>query len=59
MLIQTFETFVALFALCFLRLSESTPLGVAQALGSLLGIFVGVALPLGVAMKTQKQLNKL
>jgi hypothetical protein len=59
MLMQTFETFVALFALCFLRLSALTPVGVAQALGSVLGILVGVALPLGVAMKTRKQLNKL
>lgn len=59
MLTQTFETILALFSFCFLRLSALTPVGIMQGVGSVLGIFVGVAIPLGLAMTTRRQLDRL
>jgi predicted membrane-bound spermidine synthase len=59
MLTQTLETILALFAPGFVRLSALTPLTVAQGFGSVLGILVGIAIPLGMAMTTRKQLERL
>jgi hypothetical protein len=59
MLTQTFETILALFSFCFLRLSALTPAGIVQGFGSVLGIVVGVAIPLGLAMATRGQLDRL
>jgi hypothetical protein len=46
MVTQTFERILALFSLCILRLSALTPVSVVQGFGSVLRIFVGVAIPL-------------
>jgi len=59
MLTQAFETILALFSLGFLQLSALTPLSVAQGFGSVLGILVGIAIPLGMAMTTREQLERL
>lgn len=59
MLMQTFEAVLALFALCGLHVSLLTPSALAQGFGSLLGVFVGIALPLGMALTAHKQLEKL
>ncbi|CAN7625051.1 hypothetical protein [Caballeronia sp. LjRoot31] len=59
MLTQTFETILALFSLGFIRLSALTPLNVAHGFGSVLGILIGIAIPLGMAMTTRKQLERL
>jgi predicted membrane-bound spermidine synthase len=59
MLTQTFETILALLSPGFIHLSALTPASVAQELGSVLGILVGIAIPLGIAMTTRKQLERL
>jgi hypothetical protein len=59
MLTQTFETVLALLSPGFIRLSALTPVSIAQAFGSVLGILIGIAIPLGIAMTTRKQLERL
>jgi len=59
MLTQTFGTVVALLSPGFVRLSALTPVSVAQGFGSVLGILVGIGIPLGIAMTTRKQLERL
>jgi hypothetical protein len=59
MLTQTFETVLALLSPGFLRLSALTPASVAHGFGSILGILIGIAIPLGIAMTTRKQLERL
>ena len=56
---QTFETVLGLLSPCFIRLSALTPSGVAQGCGAVLGVLVGIAIPLGIAMTTRKQLDRL
>lgn len=58
MLIQTFETVLEWFAMCGLHISLLTPAELAQAFGALLGVLVGIALPLGVALSAHRQLEK-
>jgi predicted membrane-bound spermidine synthase len=58
--IETFiETILAMFSPGFLRLSTLTPASVVQGFGAVLGILVGIAIPLGMAMTTRKQLERL
>jgi hypothetical protein len=59
MLMQTLETVLALLSPGFIRLSALTPVSVAQGVGSVLGILVGIAIPLGIAMTTRKQFERL
>ena len=59
MLTQTFGTVVALLSPGFVRLSALTPVSVAQGFGSVLGILVGIGIPLGIAMTTRKHLERL
>lgn len=59
MLTQTFETALALLSPGFIHLSALTPVSVAHGFGSVLGILVGIAIPLGMAMTTRKQLQRL
>lgn len=59
MLTPTFETVLGLLSPGFLRLSALTPGGVAQGFGAVLGVLVGIAIPLGIAMTTRKQLDRL
>ncbi|MDN7180609.1 hypothetical protein M0D69_21950 [Caballeronia sp. SEWSISQ10-4 2] len=59
MLTQTFETILALCSFCFLRLSALTSVGIVQGFGAVLGIFVGVVIPLGLAMTTRRQSDRL
>ncbi|WP_158934876.1 hypothetical protein [Burkholderia sp. S171] len=59
MLTQTFETVLALLSPGFLCLSALTPASVAHGFGSILGILIGIAIPLGIAMTTRKQLERL
>lgn len=59
MLTQTFGTVFALLSPGFINLSGITPIGVAQGFGSMLGIVVGIAIPLGTAITTRKQLERL
>jgi predicted membrane-bound spermidine synthase len=54
-----FETLLAMCSLGFLRLSTLTPENVAHGFGAVLGILVGIAIPLGMAMATRKQLERL
>lgn len=58
MLIQTFETVLAWFAMCGFHLSLLTPAELAHAFGALLGVFVGIALPLGIAVNAHRQIEK-
>jgi len=59
MLTQTFGTVVALLSPGFVRLSALTPVSVVQGFGSVLGILVGIGIPLGIAMTTRKQFERL
>jgi predicted membrane-bound spermidine synthase len=59
MLTQAIETIPAMFSLGFLRVSTLTPANVSQGIGAILGILVGIAIPLGMAMTTRKQLERL
>jgi len=59
MLTQTLETILAVVSPGFMHLSTLTPVSLAQAVGSVLGILVGIAIPLGIAMTTRKQLERL
>ncbi len=59
MLTQTFETLLGLLLPGFIRLSALTPVSVAQGFGTVLGVRVGIAIPLGIAMTTRKQLDRL
>ncbi|QIE28266.1 hypothetical protein SBC1_63700 (plasmid) [Caballeronia sp. SBC1] len=59
MLTQTFETLLGLLLPGFIRLSALTPVSVAQGFGTVLGVLVGIAIPLGIAMTTRKQLDRL
>jgi hypothetical protein len=59
MLTQTFGTVVALLSPGFVRLSALAPVSVAQGFGSVLGILVGIGIPLGIAMTTRKQFERL
>jgi hypothetical protein len=59
MLTQTFDTFLSLLSPGFIRLSALTPGSVAHGFGSVLGILVGIAIPLGIAMTTRKQFERL
>jgi hypothetical protein len=58
MLMHTFETILALLSPGFIRLSALTPVGVAQGFGSVRGILVVIAIPLGIAMTTRKQFER-
>lgn len=58
MLTQSFETVLGLLSPGFIRLSALTPASVAQGFGSVLGILVGIAIPLGIAMTTRKQFER-
>ena len=58
MLIQTFETVLTWFAMCGLHVSLLTPAQLAHAFGALLGVFVGIAVPLGVALSAHRQIEK-
>jgi len=59
MLTQTFETVLALLSPGFIHLSALTPVSVAHGFGSIVGILVGIAIPLGMAMTTRKQFERL
>ena len=59
MLTQTIETVLALLSPGFIHLSALTPVSVAHGFGSVLGILAGIAIPLGMAMTTRKQLERL
>jgi len=59
MLTQTLETILATVSPGFIHLSALTPVSLAQAVGSVLGILVGIAIPLGIAMTTRKHLERL
>jgi hypothetical protein len=59
MLTQTFDTVFVLLSPGFIHLSALTPVSVAHGFGSLLGILVGIAVPLGIAMTTRKQFESL
>jgi hypothetical protein len=59
MLTQTIETVLALLSPGFIHLSTLTPVSVAHGFGSVLGILAGIAIPLGMAMTTRKQLERL
>jgi hypothetical protein len=58
MLIQTFETVLTWFAMCGLHVSMFAPAELAHAFGALLGVFVGIALPLGIALSVHRQIEK-
>ncbi|WP_438390742.1 hypothetical protein [Caballeronia sp. DA-9] len=59
MLIQTFETLATWLAICGLHFSLLTPAALAHAFGSLLGVMVGVVLPLGIAVSAHRRLEEL
>ncbi|WP_213777796.1 hypothetical protein [Caballeronia sp. dw_276] len=58
MLIQTFETVLTCSAMSGLHLLLSTPAELAHAFGALLGVIVGIALPLGIAVSAHRQIEK-
>jgi hypothetical protein len=58
MLIQTFDTVLAWFAMCGLHVPMLAPAELAHAFGTLLGVFAGIALPLGIAVSAHRQIEK-
>jgi hypothetical protein len=58
MLIQIFETVLTWCAMCGLHVSMFAPAELAHAFGALLGVFAGIALPLGVAVSAHRQIQE-